>query len=83
MKVFAQEHLSGKAPVEKLISYSLSLPVSAAVVGMPKPEMIEENIGVAKAFRPLPPQEMYELSNELAGEHKASIDRFFSDHIDS
>jgi len=83
MKVFAQEHLSGKAPVEKLISYSLSLPVSAAVVGMPKPEMIEENIAVAKAFRPLPPQEMYELSNELAAEHKASIDRFFYDHIDS
>jgi len=81
MKVFAQEHLSGKAPVEKLISYSLSLPVSAAVVGMPKPEYIEENIAIAKRFTPLPKDEMYQLNGELASQ-KASIDRFFANHID-
>jgi aryl-alcohol dehydrogenase-like predicted oxidoreductase len=81
MKVFAQEHLSGKAPVEKLISYSLSLPVSAAVVGMPKPEYIEENIAIAKRFTPLPKDEMYQLNGELASQ-KASIDRFFCGHVD-
>jgi uncharacterized protein len=81
MKVFAQEKLSGKAPVEKLISYSLSLPVSAAVVGMPKPEHIEQNIAIAKAFTPMPKEQMYELSSELASQ-KASIDRFFADHVD-
>jgi len=83
MKVFAQEQLSGKASVETLIRYSLSLPVTAAVVGMPKPEFIEENIRIAKAFKPLPQSEMRQISDQLAGTHKASIDRFFSDHVDA
>jgi uncharacterized protein len=83
MKIFAQEQLNGKAPVEKLISYSLSLPVSSAVLGMPKLEFIEENIKVAKAFQPMPKNEMMRLSGELAGAHKASIDRFFADHVDA
>jgi hypothetical protein len=50
---------------------------------MPKMEYIEENIRVAKAFRPLPADEMRQISNTLAGEHKASIDRFFADHVDA
>ena len=75
MKIFAQEGLNGKAPVEKLISYSMSLPVSAAVLGMPKLEYIEENIRVAKAFKPMPASEMKRLSDQLAGAHKASLDR--------
>jgi uncharacterized protein len=83
MKVFAQEGLSGKAPVEKLIRYSMSLPVTAAVVGMPKPEYITENIRVAKAFKPLPASEMKQLSEELSGAHKASLDAFFRDHVDA
>jgi len=82
MKVFAQEGLSGKASVEKLIRYSMSLPVAAAVVGMPKPEYIAENIRVAKAFKPLPASEMKQLSEELSGAHKASLDAFFQDHVD-
>ena len=83
MKVFAQEHLNGKAPVEKLIRYSMSLPVSAAVVGMPQLQFIDENIAVAKAFKPMPAGEMKELSDRLAIAHKAQIDRFFSDHVDA
>jgi uncharacterized protein len=83
MKIFAQEQLNGKAPVSSLISYSLSLPVTAVVLGMPKLEHIEENIAVAKAFRAMPQREMRSLSDELAGAHKASIDRFFADHIDA
>src|SRR5579883_3327450 len=38
MKVFAQDHLIGQAEPEKLLYYTLSLPVAAAVVGMSKPE---------------------------------------------
>lgn len=83
MKIFAQEQLNGKASVEKLISYSLSLPVASCVLGMPQPEHIVENIAVAKAFRPMPKDEMREFSNGLAGAHKASIDRFFADHVDA
>jgi predicted aldo/keto reductase-like oxidoreductase len=83
MKIFAQEGLTGKAPIEKLISYALSLPVAAAVLGMPKLEYIDENIAVAKAFKPMPANEMRQLSGELAGEHKARLDEFFSHHIDA
>lgn len=83
MKIFAQEQLNGKAPVEKLIRYSMSLPVTAVVLGMPKLEYIEENLAVAKAFKPMPKEEMRQLSDELAGAHKASIDRFFADHVDA
>jgi hypothetical protein len=83
MKIFAQENLNGKAPVEKLIGYSLSLPVSAAVVGMPKLEHIDENTQVAKSFKPLPMDEMKRLSDKLSYAHKARLDEFFANHVDA
>ena len=43
MKVFAQEGLVGKAPVEKLIQFSMSLPVSAVVIGMPRLDFVDQN----------------------------------------
>jgi predicted aldo/keto reductase-like oxidoreductase len=81
MKIFAQEKLNGKAPVEKLISYSMSLPVAATVIGMPELAHIEENIKVAKAFKPLSRQEMDRMNKEMLP-LKASIDHFFMHHID-
>ncbi len=83
MKVFAQEGLSGKAPAEKLIRYSLSLPVTAAVIGMPTLDFINQNIAVAKNFQPLPANEMRDLSYELATQHKARLDQHFADHFDA
>ena len=82
MKIFAQEGLSGKAPAEKLIQYSLSLPVSAVVVGMPKPEFIDANIATAKAFKPMAKDEMHRFSSELSAAHKAQLDTYFHDHVD-
>ena len=81
MKVFAQEQI--KAPAKDLIRYSLSLPVTACVVGMPKLEFVEENISLAKAFKPLGHEEMRRISGELVPTHKAKIDAFFADHIDA
>ena len=81
-EIFAQEDLSGKEPAEKLIRYSLSPPVSAVVIGMPKVEFIDENIATVNRFEPLPPAEMKKLSSELSMQHKARLDRFFCDHID-
>lgn len=83
MKIFAQEGLVGKAPVEKLMQYSLSLPVSAIVCGMPKMEFIDQNIATAKAFKPMPIPEMRELSTELANAHKARLDVSFHNHVDA
>lgn len=83
MKVFAQDALTGDAAVEKLLYYSLSLPVTTAVVGMPKVEQIEKNVQLAKAFRPLPKTEMEELSRRLSEKNKAALDLFFSNHVDA
>jgi|SRR5579872_6822208 len=83
MKVFAQEALLGAAAPEKLLSYTLSLPVTAAVVGMPKLEHIEANVRVAKAFKPLSKEEMERMSGGLSRQYKASLDQFFSTHVDA
>jgi predicted aldo/keto reductase-like oxidoreductase len=82
MKVMAQDALIGPAEPSKLMYYSLSLPVSAVVIGMPKMEHIEENARLAKAFKPLPMDERRQLSNELSTKYKAQIDHFFSNHVD-
>ena len=84
MKIFAQEALVGQAPPEKLLYYSLSLPgVTLAVAGMPKFEFIDQNVALAKAFKPLPPAEMKQLSAVLAARNKVALDRFFSSHVDA
>jgi aryl-alcohol dehydrogenase-like predicted oxidoreductase len=83
MKVFAQDHLVGKAPIEKLLRYSLSLPVGAAVLGMPKLEFIDENVRLAKAFSPLSKPEMKNFSQELGIQYKAQLDAIFANHVDA
>jgi len=83
MKVHAQEGLSAEAPAEKLLYYSLSLPVSLAVVGMPTLDIIEQNVRLAKAFKPLPKSEMQEMSARLAAKHKMALDKRFAHHIDA
>jgi aryl-alcohol dehydrogenase-like predicted oxidoreductase len=67
MKTYGQEALLGQAAVEDLLYYSLSLPVAAAVVGMPKLEHIEENVRLAKAFRELSAAEMSEVAARVSG----------------
>jgi predicted aldo/keto reductase-like oxidoreductase len=83
MKIFAQEKLLGKAPLEKLLYYSMSLPVSTAVVGMPKPEHVEQNVTLARGFKPLAETERRQLSDSIAVEHKAALECFFRNHVDA
>jgi uncharacterized protein len=85
MKVTAQEKLlggAGKADVAALIRYALSLPVSAAVMGMPKVEFIEQNIAAARSFKPMSVDEMDRLRVQVAPS-RASLERFFYHHSDS
>lgn len=82
MKIYAADGLVGQVPAEKLLYYSLSLPVSLAVVGMPKLELIEDNVRLAKAFKPLPAPEMKELSNALSTKNKAKLDQYLANHVD-
>jgi uncharacterized protein len=83
MKIFAQDALVGQAPPEKLIQYSMTLPVAATVIGMPKPEHVEQNVAIAKAFKPMPLEEMRRLSGELAPNNRLALERYFLDHIDA
>ncbi len=83
MKIFAQDALVGQAPPEKLIQYSMTLPVAATVIGMPKVEHLERNVEVAKAFKPMPLEEMRRMSGELAPKNKLALERFFQSHIDA
>lgn len=82
MKIFAQEKLLGKAAPEMLLRYSMSLPVAATTVGMPELEHIDFNLKVAKSFKPLSPEEMKSLPQSVSAQMRASIDRFFADHVD-
>ena len=86
MKVTAQEQLvgsgPGRAPIEPLLRYALSLPVSAAVIGMPKPEFISENIALARAFQPLTPEEQEKVRQQVAPA-QAAVAAYFGDHADA
>ena len=83
MKIFGQDALVGQATPDKLIQYSMSLPVTATVIGMPKMEHIEQNVTVAKAFKPLPADEMKRMSGELSAKNKLALDHYFRNHIDA
>jgi uncharacterized protein len=85
MKVTAQEKLlgagSGKAGIEPLIRYALSLPVSTAVIGMPKLQFIDQNIAIAKSFNPMNAGEMDQLRSQVASQ-RVSLENFFIRHRD-
>ena len=70
MKITGQEFLlgngTGKADINSLLRYSMSLPVTAAVVGMPHIEMLEHNVEIARNFSPYSAPEMERLRRDLA-----------------
>jgi len=87
MKIMGQEALIGSGPdkgsAPKLLQYSWSLPVAAAVVGMPSLAMIRQNALLARNFEPMPEEEMRDFSDRMAGANKAALDLRFRDHLDS
>ena len=70
MKVTGQEFLlgngTGKSDMNSLLRYSMSLPVTTAVVGMPQIEMLEQNVQIARSFSPVSQQELERLRQQLA-----------------
>lgn len=86
MKVTGQGSLVGDGPgkggIGPLLQYALSLPVTAAVVGMPTLEMLRENVNVARAFAPMPAEEMQGFSEEVSDVNKTAMDLHFHCHID-
>jgi hypothetical protein len=85
MKVTAQEKLvgegTGRAGIEPLIRYALSLPVSVAVIGMPKVQFIDQNLAIVKSFKPMNAGEMDKLRSQVASQ-RASLENYFLRHRD-
>lgn len=86
MKIMGQEALlgtdPGKSDAAKLLQYSLSLPVAAAVVGMPTHDMIRQNAEWARNFQPMTNEEMRNFSRPIAEANKMALDLRFQEHVD-
>jgi predicted aldo/keto reductase-like oxidoreductase len=82
MKVLGQEQLLGAAPLEDLIRYTLSLPVSLVSIGMPKLEHIEYNAALARRFQPMSARQRRKLAESIEASHKLAMHRFFLSHED-
>jgi predicted aldo/keto reductase-like oxidoreductase len=85
MKITGQEFLvgegAGKAEMNSLLRYSMSLPVTTAVVGMPKPEMLAHNIEIARGFSPLTDPEKEHLRQQLNGSREG-LEKKLVGHLD-
>jgi len=85
MKVTGQEFLlgaaEGKGDIDSLLRYSLSLPVTAAVVGMPRKEMLEHNIEAARRFTAFPEGDMDRLRKSLQPSREG-LEKNLSGHHD-
>ena len=86
MKVFAQGHLIGSAPLKcdahALARYVWSLPVASAMIGMTSVAEIEQNVAWAGAFKPMSSAERESLSKAMTPLHKVSLDLLFANHDD-
>ncbi|HVH71374.1 MAG TPA: aldo/keto reductase [Candidatus Dormibacteraeota bacterium] len=85
MKVTGQEFLLGNSPgktgMDSLLRYSLSLPVTTAVVGMPRLEMLEQNTTLARNFSPLSNEEINRLRLQVAPS-RDGLEHRLSGHLD-
>ncbi len=85
MKVTGQEFLVGtgenKANINQLLRYSMSLPVTTAVIGMPRVEHIEQNVEIARTFKPLDRVEV-ELLQKNLGSVRDTLQKRLSGHLD-
>lgn len=85
MKVTGQEFLvgtgPGKADMTPLLRYSLSLPITTAVVGMPKPEMLAHNVETARNFSPLSDSEKDRLRQQLR-QSREGLEKRLVGHVD-
>lgn len=85
MKVFGQEALIGNSPGKTdpvtLMRFALSLPVTAAVSGMPQVEMLEHNVALGRTFTPFSPAEMKHLREQMSVS-RAMMEKQLVGHVD-
>jgi predicted aldo/keto reductase-like oxidoreductase len=85
MKITGQEFLVGegaaRANMQSLLRYSMSLPVTTAVVGMPKPEMLAQNVEIARGFSPLDAGEKERIRQQV-GPAREGLEKRLVGHLD-
>lgn len=85
MKVMGQEFLlepnAGNTAPDLLLRYSLSLPVTAAVVGMPQLGHLDRNVQVARTFQPLAEAEMGRMRDTM-GRLRDQLEKRLVGHLD-
>jgi uncharacterized protein len=83
MKVFGQEQLLGAAAVDQMIGYVLSLPVSLASIGMPRLELLDENVRLVRAAKPMTARQRRALSESIGVKRQVAMTQFLADHADA
>ena len=86
MKIAGQELLIGEGPgktnIDQLLRYSLSLPVTTGVIGMPNVQDIEHNTALLRHFQPLSEEAMESVRRNLAvSTHQ--LEKKLVGHLDS
>jgi len=91
MKVTGQEFLlksadgavgaEGKVDIDSLLRYSMSLPVTTAVVGMPRKEMLNHNTEFARTFTAASESDMERL-RQLLQPSRQGLEKNLSGHYD-
>ncbi len=85
MKVMGQDNIANRYEefdAATCLRYSLSLPVSSATVGMPRPEHLEWNLESVRKFKPFAPDKMAEIKEKASGEIETSFLDFMRGHED-
>jgi len=59
---------SGLVKAEEMLRYAMSLPVAVTIAGMDSFDVLRQNLGVARDFRPMTAEEMQALRDRCAGE---------------
>jgi hypothetical protein len=67
--------------MKSLLRYSMSLPVTTAVVGMPHLEMLTQNIETARSFSPLSNSEMDSLRQQM-NPARGGMENKLTGHLD-
>lgn len=57
--------LHGAITAEEALRYAMSLPVSTTITGIDKPEVLQQNLQIARNFHPMTAQEMQALRDRV------------------
>jgi len=74
MKTFGNARLMSVLSARECLEYALSLPISIVIVGAITLGQIEDDVRIAKRFRPLSPEQMAELRRRAASVAGATLE---------